>query len=105
MNWERVLTIGRWEYMQRVRSKSFILSLVLTPLIMVGFGVLPSLLFDKEPDSTKTVGLMDPSGKLYEHIKARIESGEKLKSGQPAYLVANYLTNGVKPDSALARAD
>ena len=36
MNTKRILTIARWEYLQKVRSKGFLISLILTPLIVVG---------------------------------------------------------------------
>src|SRR5436305_15058196 len=105
MNWSRIFTVARWEYMQKVRSKAFILSLILTPLIIVSFGVLPTLLVDKEPDSTKAVGLIDSSGTLFGKLKARIESTEKLKSGEPAYVVEHYLQRGLKVDAAIAKTD
>jgi ABC-2 type transport system permease protein len=105
MNWNRILTIARWEYMQKIRSKAFILSLVLTPALIIGFGVLPTILAGSEPDETKVIGIVDQTGELASHLKQRIESSDKLASGESAWLISNYPVAGGPIDSAIARAD
>lgn len=105
MNWNRITTIARWEYFQKVRSKGFILSLILTPILMVGFGVLPSMLADQGPDETKTVGVIDRTGTFFPLLKNRLETTELLPGGEPAYVLANYAPAGRPIDSAYAAAD
>ena len=65
MSWRRIWTIARWEYVQKARSKGFIISLVLTPVIIVVMGILPSLLINQSADSTYLVALVDSTGTLY----------------------------------------
>ena len=88
MNWKRIMTIARWEYMQKIRSKAFILSLVLTPALIIGFGVLPTMLADTEPDETKVIGIVDQTGQIASQLKQSIESSDKLANGEPAWLIS-----------------
>ena len=105
MNTKRILTIARWEYLQKVRSKGFLISLILTPLIVVGSSVVPTLLADQGPESTLTVGIVDDTAIPYADIRTRIESSERLPDGSPAYLLANYRGGAQSIDSAIATAD
>jgi ABC-2 type transport system permease protein len=105
MNGRRIWTIARWEYLQKVRSKGFIISLILTPLIVVGSSVVPTLLADQGPESTLTVGIVNDTGVPYTELRDRIERSERLPDGQPAYLLANYRGRAQSLDSAIAAAD
>ncbi len=105
MNRNRIWTIARWEYFQKVRSKGFILSLILTPILMAGAGILPGLLADQGPDETKTVGVIDTTGRFFAPLKRQMESSDLLPGGEPSYILANYLSAGRSLDSALALAD
>ncbi|MEK6570789.1 MAG: hypothetical protein AABZ61_05425 [Bacteroidota bacterium] len=40
----KALTVARWEYLEKIKSKAFLISLFLMPIIMIGMGVLPTLL-------------------------------------------------------------
>jgi ABC-2 type transport system permease protein len=105
MNWKRTLEIARWEYLQKVRAKSFLLGLLLTPLLMGVSIVVPGLLADEEPAQTMMIGLIDTSGKFYAPLNAYLESREKLEGGQPAYILAHYTAGGVGRTAAIRRAD
>jgi ABC-2 type transport system permease protein len=105
MNWNRVWAIARWEYLQKVRSKGFIISLILTPVVMVGFSVIPALLADQGPETTQTVGVVDSSGTIFMALKRSMEEHVKLPGGEPTYLLANYMPAGRSYDSALRVAD
>ncbi len=41
---KKILTIARWEFLEKVKTKAFIISLVITPLIIIMFSLLPTLL-------------------------------------------------------------
>ena len=55
------LIIGR-EFNQRVRKRSFILTTILTPLLMIGLMVAPALLMQIKSDRTKEILVVDGSG-------------------------------------------
>ncbi|HVZ37737.1 MAG TPA: ABC transporter permease [Candidatus Kapabacteria bacterium] len=104
MNWSRIWAIARWEYLQKVRSKGFIISLVVTPLLIVLFSVGPSLLFNQDADKTKVIAVVDSTGTLAADLRAQLEQ-MKLASGQRAYTVRDYMGSTGRFDSALARSD
>ncbi|MBI3194343.1 MAG: ABC transporter permease, partial [Ignavibacteriae bacterium] len=51
--------VARWEYIEKVKSKAFIISLIITPLLMVAMGVVPSLLALKEDFDSRIIGIID----------------------------------------------
>jgi ABC-2 type transport system permease protein len=63
------------EYFTRVRSKAFIIGTVLSPLLMLGLIVLPSLLTAKS-GGERRITVLDQSGDagLFEGIKNRLDS-------------------------------
>jgi len=104
MNRGRIWAIARWEYLQKVRSKGFIISLILTPVLITAFSVIPTLLADQGPGETQIVGVVDKTGRFLRPLKEQMES-RKLPGGQPVYLLVDYMMGGRSPDSALAEAD
>ena len=57
---KKALAVARWEYLERVKTKAFIIGLFLTPIIMISMMVLPTLLATQEDSSTKAIGIIDP---------------------------------------------
>ena len=48
----------KWEFINRVRSKLFIVTTFLLPFFMVGMMYIPALLMDLEPETITQVGLV-----------------------------------------------
>lgn len=82
----KMFVVARWEYLEKVKSKAFLIGLFLTPIIMVLMGVLPGLLADKEDEETKVIGLIDARGEIAPLLIERMER-YKLSNGQPNYLL------------------
>jgi ABC-2 type transport system permease protein len=61
----KVLTVIRKEYLERVRSKSFVIGTVLGPALMSLIFLLPVLLADKGGQDLKRVGVVDLTGRLF----------------------------------------
>jgi ABC-2 type transport system permease protein len=94
----KILTIARWEFIEKVRTKSFIISLLLTPLIIIAFSLLPALLIDEESERTQVIGMLDPSGIFYREMSKRLES-ITISGNQPAYILINlFQTDKEIPD-------
>lgn len=68
----KLLVIIKQEYFNRVRTKYFIISSLLGPLIMVGFTVVPGLLFSMKTGGATKVAVVDLTGKLYEGVRESI---------------------------------
>ena len=64
----KILTVIRKEYLERVRSKSFLIGTLLGPALMSMFIVLPVLVADKGGDDIRTVGVIDPSGLYFDSL-------------------------------------
>ncbi|MCW5897045.1 MAG: ABC transporter permease [Bacteroidetes bacterium] len=101
----KALVVAKWEYLEKVKSKAFLLGLFITPLIMVGMGVLPGLLASKEDESTKIIGVIDATGELFAPLQERMER-YTLSKGQPNYILQPIaIGNTVDIAEAVAQAD
>jgi len=83
----KFLTIAKWEFLEKVRSKAFIVSLVLFPVIMVTFGVLPGILATKSDDRTISVGVLDESNTVMKPLGRKLDERYRLPDGEPNYTV------------------
>lgn len=68
----------RKEYLERVRSKGFIISTILIPILMSGFIVIPILTTFLSRDSKTVVAIYDATGKYQSAIEAAFEKQETL---------------------------
>ena len=99
----KYLDVARWEFMEKVKSKAFIISLVLMPLIMVVFGVLPGLLASKPDDKPLTLGVIDETGQILKPLAAKLDEKYKLPGGRPNYILRNLKEEG-SPEDLKSRA-
>lgn len=104
MNWSRVAEIARWEYLQKVKSKAFILTLFLLPVVIGGFVTIPSLIISQEPDSSEYIGIVDRVGDYAPEFASRIRDAATLDNGEPAWLPKVY-DEGAPQDSVDAQLD
>lgn len=107
----KYLQVAKWEFLEKVKSKAFIISLVLMPVIMVGFGVLPGLLASKPDETSTVVGIYDETGRILQALSTRVEEKYKLPDGRPNYVIRNLHTEGgfgdvkVKAPSMIAQGE
>jgi ABC-2 type transport system permease protein len=81
----KALVVAKWEYVERLKSKMFLISLFIFPVIIVAFAILPTFLMSRMEDSQKTIGLIDPENKLTPTLIRKIEGRFTLKDDQPMY--------------------
>jgi ABC-2 type transport system permease protein len=87
----KALAVAKWEYIEKIKSKAFLISLVLMPVIMIGFGVVPTI-FAARPDSeSKIVGVVDASGEFAEPLAKLLEQRYILPGGKPNYILRPLL--------------
>ncbi len=99
MSIRKVLVIARWEFIEKVRTKAFIISLVLMPVFIVVMSVVPSLLMNKPSSTTINVGIIDNTGTIAPSLNDNLLEKYKLPDGRPNYNVV------VIPPGNGARAD
>jgi ABC-2 type transport system permease protein len=69
----KLLVIVRREYIQRVRTKAFLITTILLPLFVVASAVVPGLLFSLKSGGATRLAVVDETGKLYESVRDSIQ--------------------------------
>lgn len=95
----KILHIAKWEFVEKVKTKAFIISLVMMPMIMGVFGVLPGLLASKSDEKTKMFGIIDQTGQYVSLLSANIVGKYVLPNGTPNYRLIDLAT----PDTLIVR--
>ena len=75
----RIWAVIRREYLERVRTKGFIIGTVLGPLLMSAVVVVPALVAGSRIGEQRTVGVIDASGAALEPLRARLADRGKEK--------------------------
>lgn len=84
----KLFAVIKREYIQRVRTKFFVVATILGPLLMAGFTVVPALMFGIKSGGPTRIAIVDQTGKLYarvaqELISDRTASNQTPKRAQP----------------------
>jgi len=81
---KKAFMVARWEFIERVKTKGFIIGIILSPLIMSVFFAAPaaldSMLSNEKPT---TILLYDETGLLADSVRTRIESNRDLPGDAP----------------------
>jgi len=85
---KKILTIAKWEYIEKIKTKIFLISLIITPLIIILFSVLPTLLAGKENIRTKAIGVVDDSEIYLQPMSSELEK-YRIDKDQPNYILLN----------------
>lgn len=101
---QKILTIAKWEFLEKVKTKAFIISLVITPLIIIAFSVLPTLLSGKEELRTKAIGVVDASNEYFKELTNELES-YRIDKDQPNYVIVNLTSKGKSIGKLKSSAD
>ncbi len=68
-----IFLVARWEYVTRIRSKTFILTTLLLPLIMISFSFASVFFADKGESPPLVIAIVDGSGEWSEKIGAEFD--------------------------------
>jgi ABC-2 type transport system permease protein len=79
----KFIAIVKREYIQRVRSKMFVLITVLGPLVISFFGVAPALIFRIQAGGTLKIAVVDQTGKLYQHFYDSVTENSRPRYSDP----------------------
>ncbi|MBI1805337.1 MAG: ABC transporter permease [Ignavibacteriae bacterium] len=83
----KAFVVARWEYFEKIKSKAFLISLFLTPALMVAMSVLPALLASRADTESKVIGIIDQSGEVATPLSKILEERFKLPDGEPNYIL------------------
>ena len=85
---KKILAVAKWEYLEKVKTKTFIISLIITPIIIILFSVLPTILFSEEAPKVEVIGVIDTSGVYFKDLVEQLDK-YKLADGQNNYVLIN----------------
>lgn len=85
---KKIIIIALWEYLEKVKTKAFIISLIITPVLIISVTLLPSILMRDESPKVEVVGILDLTNTYFELINEEFEK-YVLPDGQPNYILIN----------------
>lgn len=81
----KVWLVVKREYLTRVKSRAFVISTVIVPVIGIGFALLTAFLATRQPNHTFRLAILDESGSLARTIGDNLNS--RLPNGQPQFSI------------------
>src|SRR4051794_4824881 len=88
---DKLLAIIKREYIQRVRSRMFLVWTILGPLMLVFFSVVPALVFGIKAGEPTRIAVVDQTGKMYERVSDALmnesvvdKEGEETSESNPS---------------------
>lgn len=85
MKINKLLMVARWEFTEKIRTKAFLVGVLITPLIMMLFAGMSIYLATKENKETKKFALYDGTGQLLKPAQDLLNKKQRLSTGQPKY--------------------
>jgi ABC-2 type transport system permease protein len=71
---KKFFAVVKREYVQRVRSKFFVVATILGPIMMAAFTVVPALMFGIKSGGPTRLAIIDQTGKMYERVAKELTS-------------------------------
>ncbi|MBI9073689.1 MAG: ABC transporter permease [Melioribacteraceae bacterium] len=83
----KIFHIAKWEFVEKLKTKSFLIYMILFPTILFSISLLPSLM-DKHENVSKTIGVVDLSNKYSATLHENFET-LLFKNGRAKFLSVN----------------
>jgi len=64
----KLFAVVKREYIQRVRTKFFVIATIVGPLLLLGFTIVPALMFSIKSGGPTRLAILDQTGKMYERV-------------------------------------
>ena len=86
----KIFAIAKWEFFEKVKRKSFFVSMIITPLVLFGLVYLSSSLIGFDKNTPTTIGILDETNNYINEIKINLESYHTTDN-QPSYIVLDLI--------------
>ena len=85
---KEIWIIIKWEFLNRARSKLFLITTFFLPIFVVGILYVPTLMMEMEPENITTIVLVyeDSIDSLIKRFRKKVNSSFRLDNGNPQYL-------------------
>jgi len=80
---KKFFAVVKREYVQRVRSRFFVVATILGPLLMAGFTIVPALMFGIKSGGPTRLAIIDQTGKMYERVAKELQSDRSTRDQPP----------------------
>lgn len=70
----KFFAVVKREYIQRVRTKFFVVATILGPILMSAFAIVPALMFGIKSGGPTRLAIVDQTGKMYERVEKELTS-------------------------------
>ncbi len=94
----KTLTIIQWELKRGVRSKAFIIS-ILMPFVVLAFSLVPALFSLNQKIQEKDMGIIDRGNGIYEEVSEYIGKSFLNDEGEPVYTIQEYVSTPENQDT------
>ncbi len=81
----KILAVAWWEYSEKVKSKAFIVSLILLPVVIVGLVLVPAMFVSDSDTSPRELGIVDETGAYASTFAEMLDARFTLPDGRPNY--------------------
>ena len=100
-NWK----IMNWEFMNRVKTKLFLITTFALPFFMAGIMYLPTILMDMEPEDVTEIGLVYDDGlhDLLERFQTQVNGAFRLQDGNSQFQFSRFDEEQEALDSVLSK--
>jgi ABC-2 type transport system permease protein len=89
----KLFAVVKREYIQRVRSRMFILVTVLGPVVISFFGIAPALIFSIKAGGPVRIAVVDQTGKLYQSVYESVMDNAETPDSTEEPMNADTLNN------------
>ncbi|MBL7994554.1 ABC transporter permease [bacterium] len=79
---KKMFTVLAWEFIQKVKSKGFIFSMVFMPIVIIGFTLIPTYFADQEPERALNIAIADQTSFATDELSFKLESQFPLQNGK-----------------------
>jgi ABC-2 type transport system permease protein len=97
---KNIFRIARWEFVSRVKSRSFFFNTFISPLLFTAIFILPIYFFNYQPEvSVKLIGIIDMTEgkKLGAELSKELNRQSRLENRLSEYQVYNISVNNSQP--------
>jgi ABC-2 type transport system permease protein len=76
----KFFAVVKREYIQRVRTKFFVIATILGPVLMAGFTIVPAMMFSIRSGGPTRLAIVDQTGKMYDRVSKEILIGRQSRN-------------------------
>ena len=101
----QIWKIMKWEFMNRVKTKLFLITTFALPFFMAGIMYLPTILMDMEPEDVTEIGLVYDDGlnDLLERFQTQVNATFMLQDGNSQFQFSRFDEEQEALDSVLSK--